>query len=191
MLSKNKIYFLIFLLLNGCGLRDVETPTEVRSNFNPPISPGIVLQNLQFAIAEKNLNNYLQCFVDTANSTRRYSYTADVNSQAQYPVFRYWNMSNENSYFNNLKSSSNPAAASNLFVSNEVLNYTSDTAVYDASYLLRFDHNRNTVSKTLKGKLRLIMSADSRNLWAVHTWIDFKELPTDTTWSVLKANFSN
>jgi hypothetical protein len=85
----------------------------------------------------------------------------------------------------------NPNATSNVFFSNPNLNTLSDSAVYDADYLLRVDHQKTNVAKTLKGKIRLVLSADSRNLWSIHKWIDFQSTSNDTTWSVLKANFSN
>jgi hypothetical protein len=58
-------------------------------------------------------------------------------------------------------------------------------------YLLRFDHQKTNVAKTLSGKLRFVMVINSKNLWAISNWIDFKSVDSDTTWSVLKANFSN
>ena len=86
----------------------------------------------------------------------------------------------------------NPQATSILFFSSSSQPIVaSDTAIFDSDYLLRVDHQKTTVAKTITGKIRLIMSMDSRNLWAIHNWIDFKSLDTDTTWSVLKANFSN
>jgi len=192
--KKIKILILIFLLFQGCGLfdtRDVEAPVDPRSNFIPPTAPEIVIVNFNNAIIEKNVNNYIACFVDTSYSTRKFSYVADLASQSQYLVFRYWNLGYENSYFANLKALTDPSSNSNLFLSNQMVNTTSDTVVYDADYLLRFEHQKPTVAKTLKGKLRLILSSDSRSLWAIHHWIDYKVNDNDTTWSVLKANFSN
>jgi hypothetical protein len=182
------------VLVSGCGLfntRDVEPPTDPRSNYMPPTTPDIVIINMQFAIAEKNLNNYLSCFVDTNYSSRSFTYFADVNSQVQYPIFSNWQLSNEKTYFTNLLSLTDPQSNSNLFLSNEVLTVTLDTAIYDSDYLLRFEHQRTTVSQTLSGKLRFIMASDSRYLWSIHSWTDFKDDDNDTTWSVLKANFSN
>jgi hypothetical protein len=195
-LRKNiNILILLFLIIPGCGLfstRGSEAPTESRSNFIPPTSPDIVLVNLQSAISEKNLNNYLLCFVDSTYSTRRYSYTADLTSQIQYPVFRTWQLTNENAYFRNLLALMNSDATSILFYKNSSQPIVaSDTAIFYSEYLLRVDHQKTTVPKTLTGTLRFIMSADSRNLWAIHNWIDFKSVDSDTTWSVLKANFSN
>lgn len=188
---KYKILFLVFLLAAGCALRDSEDPVTSRTTYVPPTSPDLVLINLQFSIIEKDLNNYMLCFVDSSYSSRRYTYTADVASQIQYPVFRFWSLTNEKSYYQSLLSLSNENSSSNLFFSNSTLNTFTDTAVFDADYLLRFDHQKTTVAKNLIGKIRLILGSDARNLWSIHNWIDIKSGSTDTTWSVLKANFSN
>ena len=191
---KFKILLLFSLFLNGCGLfglRDVETPTEPRSNFIPPTSPDIVLANLQSAIIDKDINNYLQCIVDTSLTPRKFSYAADISSQIQYPIFRNWDITNEKNYFYNLLALSNPQSTSLLFYTNVNTITYSDSAVYDMDYLLRFDHQKTTVAKTLSGKLRFVMVINSKNLWAIARWIDFKSVDSDTTWSVLKANFSN
>lgn len=192
----NKSYLILILiaiaaLLNSCALRDDEAPTISRNTFVPPTSPDLVMVNLQFSVIEKDVNNYMSCFVDSNYSTRSYSYVPDVISQIQYPIFQNWKLSNEKTYFTSLLSLMNESATSNVFFSNPVLNTLSDTAVYDADYLLRADHQKTNVAKTLKGKIRLILSADSRNLWSIHKWIDFQSMNSDTTWSVLKANFSN
>ena len=195
MRKKLKTGLILFLLtLSGCGLfdlRDAESPVESRSNFIPPTSPDIVISNLVSAISERNITNYLQCFVDSNFSEKRFSYVADANSASQYPILRFWTLTNERYYFTNVISSTPNSGTSALFLSDMVINNTSDTAIVDSDYLLRFDHTKQNVSKTLKGQFRLIMAADSRNLWSIYKWIDFRKTPSDTTWSTLKANFSN
>jgi hypothetical protein len=194
LLKKINILFLFAVLISGCGLfglRDVEIPTEPRSTFTPPTTPDIVLSNLSNAIIDKDINNYLQCLVDTSSSTRRFVYTADIASQIQYPVFQSWQTNNEKNYFYNLLSLTNAQSTSLLFISNIITNTYSDSAIYDMEYLLRFDHQKTNVAKTLTGKLRFIMVVNTKNLWAISRWTDFKAVDTDTTWSVLKANFSN
>ena len=182
-------------MLSGCGLfdtRSVEPPIDPRSNYEPPTSPDKVLTNLQSAVSEKNLNNYLKCLVDTVFSTKKYIYTADILSQIQYPIFRYWNYTNEKNYFTNLLSLTNSQSTSILFwASGSTPTIYGDSAVFDSDYLLRIDHQKTNVPKTLTGNVRLVMSLDSRNLWSIHRWIDNKSLDSDTTWSVLRANFSN
>jgi hypothetical protein len=193
LLKRFKILFLLALLFNGCGLfglRDVETPTESRTHFDPPISPYIVVSNLIYAATEKDINNYLNCFVDTALTTKKFYYSADIASQIQYPVFINWTLSNEKSYFNNLLALTGQNFSFLSLDNENWVNY-SDSAIYDANYLLRFDHQKPNVPKALNGKLRFVMVINSKNLWAISRWSDFKSADTDTTWSVLKANFSN
>lgn len=194
MLRKIKILLLLPLLLSGCslfGLRDVEEPTAPRSNFVPPTSPDLVLVNMQSAITDKDINNYLQCLVDSSLTGRKFRFIADVTSQIQYPIFRTWDLTNERNYFYNLLALTSPQSTSLFFYSNVNSLTYSDSAIYDMDYLLRFDHQKTSVPKTLTGKLRFIMVMNSKNLWAISTWTDFKSADTDTTWSVLKANFSN
>lgn len=177
--------------LYSCQLREAEAPVTSRTTFVPPTSPDLVMVNLQFSVIEKDVNNYMACFVDTSYSTRRYTYVPDVASQIQYPIFRLWNITNEKTYFSSLLSLTNSSSVSSLEFENQTLNSFSDTAFFDADYTLQVDHQKTNVAKTLKGKIRLILGSDSRNLWSIHRWIDFKSNNTDTTWSVLRANFSN
>ncbi len=188
------IIFLFTLLICGCGLfesRSVEPPTNSRSTFTQPTSPDIVLSNLSFAIAEKNLDNYIRCFVDSNFSHRRFRYFPDALSQSSYPIFLTWNLSNERAYFSNLISFTNPNASSNLFGDNVSYNTGIDSAIIDMDYIFVFDHNRTSVAKQTKGKLRFIMGTDTRGLWSIHTWFDFLNTSNDTTWSVIRANFVN
>jgi hypothetical protein len=182
------------VLAQSCGLfelRDPEPPNQTRSVFIPPTTPEIVTRNLISAVSEKNSENYLKCFADTNYTPRRFTYTPDASSMSQYPVFNNWDINKERNYYNNLIALTLPSATSFLSLPNVTINSTADTAVADSDYLLIYEHNRSTVAKTLHGKLRFYMGLDSRNLWSIHNWIDYKVNENDTTWSVLKANFSN
>lgn len=194
-MQKNLNIILITLVLfQSCGLfdsRSVEPPTVSRSTYTPPTSPGIVITNLNFAIAEKNLDNYMRCFVDSAFSVRRFKYFPDAVSQSSYPVFQTWSLYNERIYFSNLITATDPVASSNLFPDNLNVNTAIDSAIVDMDYILIFNHNRGNVPKEVKGKLRFIMGTDTRGLWSVHSWYDFINGNNDTTWSFLKANFVN
>ena len=195
MRKKIEILFFIFLVsASGCGLfstRDVETPTGPRSIFTPPTSPSIVLDNFISAISQKDINNYVNCLSDTTNGGRRFVYTPDVESQSNYPVFSNWDRNKENNYFTNLVNQTSTESPSNLFLTNVSSTLSNDSAVYSADYLFVFYHNRTNLTKTARGTLRFNIRTDARNLWSINNWIDFKSQATDTTWSVVKANFSN
>lgn len=190
----NKILIIGIIITCGCGLfdsRSVEPPSEPRSTYLQPTSPDIVITNLNFAIAEKNLDNYLRCFTDSNFSQRRFRYFPDAISLSSYPVFQTWSLTNERNYYSNLISFTNTNSSSNLFLSNTTFNSGIDSAIVDSDYILIFDHNKQNVAKIAKGKLRFIMGVDSRSLWSVHGWYDFINQNNDTTWSVIKANFAN
>ncbi|MBK7446470.1 MAG: hypothetical protein IPN57_11035 [Ignavibacteria bacterium] len=190
----NKILIIGIIVICGCGLfdsRSVEPPSEPRSTYLQPTSPDIVITNLNFAIAEKNLDNYLRCFTDSNFSQRRFRYFPDAISLSSYPVFQTWSLTNERNYYSNLISFTNTNSSSNLFLSNTTFNSGIDSAIVDSDYILIFDHNKQNVAKIAKGKLRFIMGVDSRSLWSVHGWYDFINQNNDTTWSVIKANFAN
>lgn len=190
----NLILPLVFLFVQSCELfqtRGVEPPSGRRSTFNQPISPDIVLDNLNFAIVEKNLDNYLKCLVDSNYSPRRFKFFPDALSQSQYPIFINWSLNNERVYYSNLASFTNEDASRNLFLTNTNMNIGIDSAIIDSEYLLVFEHNKQNVPKITKGKLRFIMGLDNRSLWSIHSWYDFVNNNNDTTWSVLKANFAN
>ena len=195
MLRNYKILILLaFVFLAGCDIfstRAVEPPEDPRSNFTPPTAYDIVIQNLQFAIAEKNLNNYMSCFVDTSYAPAEFKFNADIESLIQYPTLNNWDIHKERTYYTNLLSLTDAGATSTLFLSNEQVFNTLDSAVYDADYLMVFDHTRETVAKQVKGKLRFILVPNANNFWAIQEWYDFKNNSTDTTWSVLKAGFAN
>lgn len=195
MQKKISILILSFIIAShGCGLfdkRGVEPPSENRSTFIQPTSPDLVLTNLTYAIVEKNLDNYMRCFVDTNFSLRRYRYFPDAISQASYPVFAAWSLNSEKVYYSNLLSFTDPNASTNLFSDNIVMTNAIDSAILDMNYILIFNHNRQNVAKETKGKLRFIMGTDSRGLWSIHSWFDFLNDQNDTTWSVIKANFVN
>lgn len=189
-----KLPVLILIFYCGCGLfesRTVEPPTEVRSTFTQPTSPDIVLSNLNFAITEKNLDNYMRCFVDSGFSNKRFSFIPDAVSQTAYPVFLNWTLNSERIYFSNLISFTNVSSPSNLFLSKINFNTGIDSAVIDSDYILVFNHDRQNIAKITKGRLRFVMSPDVRSLWSIHSWSDFIEENNDTTWSVLKANMFN
>lgn len=189
-----KIFFFLFLLISGCGLfetRDVELPNTPRSNFIPPTTPDIVITNFTAAIFQRDVNNYTNCISDSNFSGARFTYSPDVISQGTYPIFASWDKNKENSYFTNIVTQTSESSTSNLFLSNVSSNITSDSAVYDSDYLLIFNHNRANVARQAKGKLRFVITHDSRNLWSIKSWTDFRVNDSDTTWSVIKANFSN
>lgn len=179
----------------GCDIfetREPESPTQMSSNFRPPTQPEIVLENLRSAISERNTENYLRSFVDSAFSTRRFEFIPTQEAQSQYfTVFSSWSLESEREYFENLRSQTLPSAFSTLILNEERFeSLQSDSAVYNANYRVVFQHNRSDTPTEAKGNLLIYLSTDSRNNWVIHRWVDFKT-GLDFSWSELKGRFSN
>jgi hypothetical protein len=181
----------MLLELIGCGLfstRTPENPLSVRSTFEPPTTPGAVLDNLVFAIIERNSSNYMKCL-----SSMNYAYVPDSKSLSLYgQIFATWNVNSEKFYLDNLIAQTSSNATSNLFLSNVVTNFiTTDSAITRADYSVVFQHNRNNIPKSAIGNLIFTLKADENNFYSIRKWEDYRIHDTDFTWSELKANFSN
>lgn len=177
------------LFIKGCGIFDTrspEPPNNIRSTYLPPTTPEIVIENLSFAIQEKNSENYLKCIAQSD-----YTYIPDSKSQLTYgQIFLNWNRQSEKNYLDILVSNTNNASTSVLFLDNK--NFTlinSDSATFNAEYIVVFQHRLN-FPKSAVGNMTLYLSADENNLFNISRWEDFRQNDTDYTWSELKANFS-
>ncbi|MBI1802922.1 MAG: hypothetical protein HY033_10990 [Ignavibacteriae bacterium] len=180
----------IFLLLfSGCDLfqtRDPEPPTQGSSTYETPTTYDKVLRNLQFSVADKNLNNYLGCFVDT--TVRAYIFIAAEDARRGYPdVVSQWSLESEQRYFRNLKEAT--SSTPSLTIADTPPVYVStDSVLYDLNYTLFFPHNRSGVPQIVRGNMQLSLGTDGKR-WSIHQWRDSKTT-SDSTWSYLKAVFS-
>ncbi|KXK42672.1 MAG: hypothetical protein UZ05_CHB002002956 [Chlorobi bacterium OLB5] len=189
---KYLLYFILLVLFyQGCGIfdtRDPEEPVTIRSTYFPPVSADIVIDNLGYAILEKNSENYNKCF-----SVTNYSYVPDSRSQQQYEqIFSGWNITSEKQYLDNLINQQEGGNSSSvLFLDNERLTQLStDSARYQADYIFVFQHNRINIPKSSRGRLNMIIASDENAFFYIRKWEDFRMNDTDFTWSEFKANFS-
>jgi hypothetical protein len=192
-----KYLFLIFTVLfilsfvQGCGIfetRSPEDPNQIRSNYEPPTTPDAVIRNLEFAIQDKNSNNYGKNI-----SPIEYTYIPDAKARLLYgTIFNEWNQSSERLYYENLISQTNKNTSSKLFLSNKTTNLISpDSAITTADYILVYPHNKANIPISSTGNLRLTFNADENAFFHITKWEDFRKNDSDFTWSEIKANFSN
>jgi len=193
--SKN-IYLLIFAvfiaLIQGCGIfdtRDPEDPATIRSTYFPPTSAEIVIDNLEYAIQEKNSDNYSKCI-----SNQSFKFSPDSRTlQVWGQLFDSWNQQTEKQYFDNLinlQEGGNSTAV--LFLDNQsMVQINSDSAQFQADYIFVFQHNRINLPKSSRGRMNLVLATDDNALFYIRRWEDFRMNDTDFTWSEFKANFSN
>jgi hypothetical protein len=178
------------VLLNpGCDLfqtREPQAPTQGSSNYVTPTTYDRVLQNLVSAVSDKNLNNYLNCFVDT--TFRPYVFYAADDARRSYPdVMSQWNLDAEQRYFRNLKEAT--SGIPSLSIPDKTPTFvSSDSVLYDLDYTLYFPHNRSGIPQIVRGNMHLSLATDGKR-WAIYQWRDSKTT-SDSTWSYLKAVFS-
>jgi hypothetical protein len=181
----------MLLMVNGCGLfetRDPEPPETVRATYILPTSADIVIENLKSSIAQKNSENY-----NKSISAADFQFIPDSKSQQVYKlIFSGWDQVAEKKYLDNLILVTNTTSNSVLFLDNRQLTQiTSDSAVYQATYIIVFQHNQANIPKSARGNITLNIATDNDDLFYIRKWEDFRQNDTDFTWSELKANFSN
>jgi len=184
---------MVVLVVFACAKCDLfqtrtpEAPSQSVSTFDPPTSYDVVLRNLQFAIVEKNVNNYTRCFADT--SVRPFVFNAAEDARRGFAdVMSHWDLDAEYRYFRNLKEVT--AGLPSLSLPDKPPTFvSSDSVVYDLDYTLYFPHVRTGVPKLVRGNMQLYIGADDQHRWAIYYWRDSKTT-SDSTWSYLKAVFS-
>ena len=182
---------LLLLLTQGCDLfqtRDPQSPTQGSSTRVPPTRYEDVLSNLQFAVSEDNVNNYVLCFADPTD--RPFEFIAAQETRARFPtVFDQWNLESERRYFQNLGAPAN--AIPSLTLHNQSAIYVgSDSVIYNTNYTLFFPHRRAGIPQVVQGNMQVYLGLDSqRRFWSIYRWQDSRTT-SDSTWSYLKAVFS-
>ncbi len=166
--------------------RDPQSPTQGSSNYETPTTYDKVLRNLVFAVNDKNVANYMSCFVDTA--FRPFVYAAAEDARRSYPdVMAAWNLEAEQRAFINMREAT-PGAPALVIPDRPPIYVSSDSVVYDLDYTLLVPHQRAAVPKLVRGTMRLSIGTDGKR-WSIYQWRDTKTA-ADSTWSYLKAAFS-
>lgn len=188
------LLFLVFFSIPGCGLfgpRDPEPPTQSGLNNRPPTEPSIVIANLQSAIDQKNIVNYMGCFADPSKGSLRFVFIPSADAGALYAgALSTWSYQDEESYFQNLIARSPAQAFSSLSLTLKTSTVSADSVVYSYDYVLVFEHNDPGFPRTARGALQFTVRVDNSNFWMIQRWVDFKTTP-DISWSHFKGNFSN
>jgi hypothetical protein len=189
------LFIIIASIAAGCGIFDTRTPeppTNTHSEFIPPTTPEIVLQNFQYAIRDKDVNNYMRCFVDTLNSTRSYRFIPTASASSRFPtVFSAWSLQSEKSWFNALMTFVPESSSPSLTLLNGVFTgVSSDSATYYASYQLTIPHGLAGVPELVQGNLQLVIGVNRSTYWEIATWLDLPR-ETEASWSDLKGRFAN
>lgn len=187
---------LLGIAIVGCGLfstRDPEPPTSAGSNFEPPTSPTLVLRNLENALRFSNPSDYRRCFSDSSRGLPSFRFFPSAQGTATAPtLFTDWSIDREEKYFRTIVGELQPdVTCSIIFTPSEITELPiGDSVQFTASYLARFPHTRSSVEQLAEGELQFTLRLSRLNEWSIATWRDIA-LPGKTSWSVIKARFSN
>jgi len=191
-----KLFFIMSLALISfsCDLfttREAEAPDQSRSNFLPPVQPEIVISNLVSSLSDKNVQNYISCFVDSVFTNREFSFSASSEAISLYQIFlQGWGLTEEKRYFSSVVNKVPNDFPISLTFSNE--NYSSlggDSLIYTATYNINLPiETGDPIPSNYAGSLQFNMLRDSRSEWVIYFWKDTKS-ETLPGWSELKGSF--
>lgn len=191
-----KLFLILFItfILVSCDLfttREGEIPDQGRLNFQTAVQPGIVIENLKNALKDKNISNYMACFVDTLFANKYFMFISSSEAALIYPIFlQGWGLSEEKSYITNVFNAVPPDLPITLTFNDTIISYLSgDSLIYSASYFLNVPFPSDKPFPTnYAGNLEFSMLRDDRAVWVIYLWKDnkSKELPS---WSDLKGSF--
>ncbi len=185
------LVIILVVLVSSCGVfepRDPEEPTKGNSSYIPPTTYSIVIQNMKQSITEKNVDNYISCFV---NDPTMPSYIFDPSAEilASYAdIFSNWDVAEEKRYFTTEIASLESGITPQLNL--EDISYESlspDSISFISDYSLAIPQTSNEKQQNYKGRMQFIIIKNKLNgLWFVYTWkdISFEDFES---WSSLKA----
>lgn len=190
----------VSIALSSCSFFEPRTPEEPSggtTGFQQPISENIVLSNFQSAVQESNTENLIRCLADTTLGARQpFRFDASIDVLTTFAEqFRQWSTVNERQAFLSMTSKIPAPGKMNLQLLRGRFDVrVPDSAVYAADYILRVPHVSPSVPTLVAGTIRLTIFRDDFNQWYIGRWSDAKGPENDTistTWSALKAQFSN
>ena len=178
----------------GCGLfepRAPESPTQSSQTFLPPTDPLIVISNLQNAIEQKSVSNYVQCLAAPLAGVHVFLFVPSSEGTALYAsLFRNWSPAEEQAYFQNLTTRTAPTSISKLDLTEKTRSLAADSALLEYDYTLTFENTVAGFPSRASGNLQFALQRSSSNIWTIYRWADFKTT-NDITWSLFKGKFSN
>ncbi len=185
------IYILSALIFAGCDLvqtRNAESPNQPRSNYEQAVTPQILISNLVNSLNDKDVQNYINCLVDSSFSEKKFLFSPSSGALSQYPfLLTDWNIKDEEQYLQNLITKVSPQSPITLSLSNELYSPQGDTLIYTATYSINVP-NEESEPKDYQGDLRFNMVRDNRSVWVIYFWQDTKSTALPS-WSELKGKF--
>ncbi len=176
---------------NPFSTRTPEEPDANPSSFITPTTPDIVFVNLQLAIREGNVENYMRSFVDTTRSQNRFAFVPDRGVAANHPgVFSFWQLDDERRYVTKLFQATPGDSLRSLQFVEQSRTESVSTASFTQNYVLVFRHRRQAdgLPVEYRGQAIFRLEKSQTGDWAIFHWEDFAN-ERDPSWTELKALF--
>ena len=178
---------------NPFATRSVEKPeTDKNSdNFDQPTSSEVVLSNLRYALIQKNVSNYMSCFIDTS-LVKSFVYRFKPDESFPAERFQGWSLIDEENYFINVFTE--PGTVSFEYIDAiEDITFTPISAAIDSVQTSPFEYKLQVELDSLatfSGIARMKLVKNSNSLWAIYYWEDTRNAEGyPNTWSSLKADY--
>ena len=190
----NKAILILFVLISvtACDLfttRPSESPDQTKSNFIPPVEAMDVISNITNSFSDKNVQNYMRCFVDTLFAEKGFGFSASSEAISLYQIFSQgWGLSEERKYFSSIINKVADYIPITLGLSDENITNFGDSLIYSAKYTINVPVPfGDPFPQNYEGSLQFNMLRDSRGEYVIYYWKDIKSgvLPS---WSELKGS---
>ena len=183
----------LFLLMAACenpfSTRTPEPPEQNSSTFIPPTSPDVVFINLRVAIREKNVENYIRCFVDSTRSNQRFTFVADPLAAFNHSELLSWDLRDERGYVVRLFQATPSDSTRILTITNGSPTPDGpDQATLSTNYTIIIEHTQQGTPTVYRGLSNFLLEKNQTGDWAIYRWSDFNT-GVDPSWSELKALF--
>jgi hypothetical protein len=181
-------------LLGACNLfdtRDAEEPDKGKSNFIPAVRAEDVITNLKNSFVDKNVQNYIACFVDTIFADKQFSFSASSEAITRWDIFLTgWGLVEEKRYFSSVVNKVPADFPISLTFSDENFsNLSGDSLIYTASYNINLPiSGADPTPANYAGVLQFNMLRDARSEWVIYFWKDTRG-QSFPSWSELKGIF--
>ena len=179
------------LVLSACDLfstREPEPPETRQSTWEPPLDAAQALINLQAAVYEHHLENFMACLVDPAYSERPFVFEPDPETASAYPGrFVGWSCEAESRVMQQAFSLVGQSGTASLKLTQEAEEHPSaDLTLWSGQYRLELGHATEGLPMVFEGHVIWHLAPDSRGYWSIFQWRD-NALAGESSWSALKA----
>lgn len=197
MIQPRHLVLPLVLLVQSCSLfetRDPAPPSQTGLDVRQATTANDVIINLQSAIRQRSIVNYMACFADPERTGRAFVFVPSPDAQSQYgPILSDWTYQDEQQYFRNLvEASTQGSGIMELALTPIEVNSSPDSVLFTFGYqLTAVTPSSVNFPDTARGNLQFFVAPDNTGIWAISRWYDFNTSPDAITWSYFKGRFSN